>query len=111
MYMRLIKTITYLDHTTVHKKDLLFDCRFGFFYGGTEAPYHGSKGGSYSLVILDDDEYITSVIGTYGTFSYVNSIGFVTNKLTHGPYGRLKYYNKTNFKVSLLMSKIFKKCY
>lgn len=50
------------------------------------SPTHGSHGGHDEKITLDyPEEYLTQVVGTYGRC--VNSISFITNKGTYGPFG------------------------
>ncbi len=76
-------------------------------YGGTEGPCHGGSGGIVAKVTLGDEEYITAVFGRAG--SYIDSMGFVTNKHSYGPYGVLLIWhiNVTFVSLQIMLIIIF----
>lgn len=56
-----------------------------FWSDGTSSQKHGGGSGDGTTIPLADGEYLVGISGKYG--AKVDSIRFVTNQGTHGPYG------------------------
>eukprot|EP01061_Rhynchopus_euleeides_P012976 TRINITY_DN2278_c0_g3_i1.p1 TRINITY_DN2278_c0_g3~~TRINITY_DN2278_c0_g3_i1.p1 ORF type:complete len:243 (+),score=73.23 TRINITY_DN2278_c0_g3_i1:54-731(+) len=55
-------------------------------YSSGKGLKHGGNGGLMHNIRFDHDEYVTGVRMTHA--GYCKSISFVTNKTTHGPFGK-----------------------